>query len=91
MRIAADERIVLDGDTSLDRLEQFLGREFLSDDVDTIGGMIVAELGAIPMPGDEVQLHEITFRVEEVNGYAVSQVSLRVSPEQMESIEEALK
>lgn len=91
VRIAPDERIVLDGDTSLDRLEQFLGREFPSDDVDTIGGMIVAELGAIPTPGDEVELNQIVFRVEEVNGYAVSQVSLRVSPEQMETIEEALQ
>jgi putative hemolysin len=91
VRIAADERIFLDGDTSLDRLEQFLGREFPSDDVDTIGGMIVAELGAIPAPGDEVELNQIVFRVEEVNGYAVSQVSLRVSPEQMEAIEEALQ
>lgn len=91
VRIAADERIFLDGDTFLDRLEQFLGREFPSDDVDTIGGMIVAELGAIPTPGDEVELSGITFRVEDVNGYAVSQVSLRVSPEQMEAIEEALQ
>ncbi len=90
-RIAADERIVLDGDTSLDRLGQILGREFVSEDVDTIGGLIVSELGAIPTSGDEVEIEQILFRVEDINGYAVSQVSLNVSAQQLESIEEALK
>lgn len=91
VRIAPNERILLDGDTSLDRLGQILGRDFPSDDVDTIGGMIVATLGAMPAPGDEVELHEIVFRVEDVSGYAVSQISLQVSSEQLEAIEEAMK
>ncbi|HRJ41639.1 MAG: hemolysin family protein [Caldilineaceae bacterium] len=91
VRISTDERILLDGDTSLERLGQILGLEFPSDDVDTIGGMIVARLGKMPALGDEVEIHRTIFRVEEVNGYAISQISLHVSSEQMESIEEALK
>lgn len=91
VRIAQDERIFLDGDTSLEWLAQVLDRSFPEEDVDTIGGMIVSRLGKMPTPGDEVELHETVFRVEEVNGYAIAQLSLQVSPEQMESIEEALQ
>ncbi|MBX3052894.1 MAG: HlyC/CorC family transporter [Caldilineaceae bacterium] len=91
VRISTDERVLLDGDTSLDRLGTILGLEFSADDVDTIGGMITARLGTIPATGDEVQIHQTTFRVEEVNGYAISQVSLQVTAEQMEAIEEAMK
>jgi len=91
VRIVADERVFLDGDTSLDRLEQILGQAFPADDVDTIGGLIVAQLGVIPAPGDEVDLHQHTFRVEEVDGYAITQVSVHLSQEQLASVEEALK
>ena len=57
-----------------------LGQQLESEDVDTLGGAILAALGAIPEQGQEVRLQGIDFRVEKVSGYAVSLVSVELPP-----------
>ncbi len=74
--LGEDGRLLLEGDVELDRLAELLGAPLHVEDVDTIGGAILAALGAIPEPGQEVQLQGIEFRVEQVSGYAVAQVSV---------------
>ncbi len=75
-----DGRLLLDGDVELDRLAEILGARLHIEDVDTIGGAILAALGAIPEQGQEVQLQDVEFRVEQVSGYAVAQVSVALPP-----------
>ncbi len=76
MALASDGRLHLAGEINLESLSEVLGSELESEDVDTLGGAILSELGAIPEPGQVVRLQEFAFRVEEVNGYAVSRVSV---------------
>ncbi len=75
-----DGRLLLEGDLELDRLAEFLGAPLNVEDVDTVGGAILAALGAIPKPGQTVQLQGIEFHVEQVSGYAVAQVSVELPP-----------
>ena len=78
--LGQDGRLLLEGDIELKRLAEILGEPLEIEDVDTLGGAILAALGAIPEPGQEVPLQGIDFRVEKVSGYAVSQVSVEPPP-----------
>lgn len=80
MALANDGRLDLAGEVDLESLSEVLGSDLEIEDVDTLGGAILAELGAIPEPGQVVRLQEFEFRVEEVSGYAVSRVSVALPP-----------
>ena len=80
MALANDGRLHLAGDVDLESLSNVLGSELETEDVDTLGGAILAELGAIPEQGQVVRLQEFEFKVEEVSGYAVTRVSVALPP-----------
>ncbi len=84
--LGQDGRLLLEGDVDLERLSTMLKTPLVYEDVDTLGGAILAVLGAIPEPGQEVQLHGFDFRVEKVSGYAVSQVSLELPDDVVERV-----
>jgi CBS domain containing-hemolysin-like protein len=48
---------------------------------ETLGGLVTAELGRLPEPGDRVEIDGWTFQVESVDGFRVETVSLVSSPE----------
>lgn len=80
MALTNDGRLHLAGDVDLDSLAAILGSPLDFEDVETVGGAILAELGAIPEQGQVVRLNGLEFQVERVNGYAVSQVSVDLPP-----------
>ena len=80
MALASDGRLNLVGDIDLESLSEVLDSALEFEDVDTLGGAILAELGAIPEQGQIVRLQKFDFRVEEVSGYAVSRVSVALPP-----------
>ncbi len=80
MALANDGRLNLTGDVDLESLSEVLGSDLELEDVDTLGGAILAELGAIPEPGQVVHLKGFEFQVEEVSGYVVSRVSVTLPP-----------
>ena len=47
---------IMDGDVHLDEVERALGRELPRGDVETIAGLLIAELGALPTEGDIVRI-----------------------------------
>lgn len=80
MALANDGRLNLAGEIDLESLSEVLGSDLEFEDVDTLGGAILAELGAIPGQGQVVRLQQFDFRVEEVSGYAISRVSVALPP-----------
>ncbi|MDO9445817.1 MAG: hemolysin family protein [Dehalococcoidia bacterium] len=52
-RVTEDEAIV-DAGVTIDELNEIFATEIDSDDFDTVGGLIVTELGRLAVPGDEV-------------------------------------
>lgn len=48
---------------------------------ETLGGLITAELGRLPEPGDQVTIEGWTFQVESVDGFRVETASLVAEPE----------
>src|SRR5262249_62202812 len=72
-----DGSLILDGLTRLEELEELTDVRVHPDrraEVDTIGGLVMAELGRVPKPGDEVALGGYRLRVEAVDGRRVAAV-----------------
>lgn len=70
--------LVVLGMTRLDELEKFVPAFDFEhkEDVDTIGGLMVANMPLPPQVGGEVMINDIRFRAESVNGLAVEQVAV---------------
>ena len=62
------------GDLILDELNQLYDLEMEHPDADTVGGLLMAQLGRILRPKDRVEFDELAFEVERVDGMAVQTV-----------------
>jgi magnesium and cobalt transporter len=77
----------VDGGVALSELEGVLGHEFGREDVSTVGGLVLAELGRVPKVGDEVSLDGFRFEVEIVTRRRIKRIGVR-RPEPAEVAEE---
>lgn len=68
------------GDLLIEELAQYLGIELEYPEAETVGGLIMAELGAVPSTGDQVHYANITFTVERMQGMAVASVLVELPP-----------
>lgn len=74
-------RVLLRGDLLVSVVNDLLGLDLPHEEVNTVGGLVMATLGRPPNVGEEVVVDGITLRVEAVSGQAVREVSLRPPPE----------
>jgi CBS domain containing-hemolysin-like protein len=74
--IVAQGQLIVQGNVQLEDLEPFVPLPRHEHDVQTVGGLVWAELGRRPEVGDEVRLGQVTLRVESMDGLAVTQVSV---------------
>ena len=49
--------------TEISDFNQHFGTQFSNEEVDTIGGLIIHELGHLPVRGEKVQLGDLLFNV----------------------------
>jgi CBS domain containing-hemolysin-like protein len=68
--------LVVQGRVQLQDVETYLSIGQHEHDVQTVGGLVWAELGRRPEVGDEVAIGDVTFRVEAMAGLAVARVSV---------------
>jgi CBS domain containing-hemolysin-like protein len=64
-------RVRVRGDLLVDELAQYLDSDLEHPEAETVGGLIMAELGALPVAGDCVTYGGLTFTVERMDGMAV--------------------
>jgi CBS domain containing-hemolysin-like protein len=64
-----DGSYAVDGRIPIGTVNETVGSNFKSEDFDTIGGLILGQLGRAPEVGDEVHLHGYILRVEEATAY----------------------
>jgi CBS domain containing-hemolysin-like protein len=72
----SERELRVQGTLLLDELNQHYDLSLTHHDVNTVGGLIMARLGRIPVPGDQVDIEGITFIVETMDGNAVETVRL---------------
>ena len=67
----ADRTVRVRGDLLVDELAQFFDLDLEHAEAETVGGLIMAELGRVPLAGDNVVYEGIDFTVESTDGMAV--------------------
>ncbi len=69
------------GHTELAQLAEAVGRQLESVDYSTVAGLVLAELGRVPLRGEKVETEGLIIEVLEANARAVLKVRVRVVPE----------
>ncbi|HMU60389.1 MAG TPA: hemolysin family protein [Gemmatimonadales bacterium] len=77
--VDADTFRVLGG-VALTELEALFHQDLGHEDVSTVGGLVLAQLGRVPRAGDEVRVGEVELRVEQVSRRRVRRVLARRVP-----------
>jgi len=75
-----DGSYAVDGRITIGTVNEAVGSDFKSEDFETIGGLVLGQLGRAPKAGDEVRLDGYLLRVEEVDGPRVARVVARKEP-----------
>jgi CBS domain containing-hemolysin-like protein len=88
VQVQSNNRIVFRGDTLITDLNDWLDLYMESDEVDTIGGMILSVVGGVPQEKEEVTIGEMQWRIEKMDGKGIKTVSVIVSPEKARQIRE---
>ena len=73
-------RLRVDGSLLLHELNQHFDIDFAEEEVDTVGGLIMAHLGRIPEVGDAFELNGVRYTVELVAGRAVDSALMELPP-----------
>lgn len=87
-QILPNNQIWLHGNMLIDHVNQLLDINLPQEEIDTLGGLILHEIGHVPIANDEVIINGHRFRVEKMSGRGVAIVSYKADKALIESIEE---
>jgi CBS domain containing-hemolysin-like protein len=82
LELRANNRVRVRGDLLIDDLNSTLDLQLPVDEVDTVGGLVLATLGHVPRAGDVVLIGELPLRVDRVVGNSPATISFPVTPDQ---------
>lgn len=65
---------IIDATMNLDDVNELLDIDLKSEDADTLGGYIFAEIGRVPSVGDVVETEQVILRVAEIEGRRIRKI-----------------
>ncbi len=90
-----DQRIYVRGDVLVSDINETFELLLPTDEVNTIGGLALKEVGATPRRGDTVLVDagkaEIVFKIEAIYQHGIASVSFAATPEQIEQVDRLLQ
>ncbi|WP_435152623.1 hemolysin family protein [Haladaptatus sp. DFWS20] len=69
----------VDGHVPIEEVNEAVGADFESADFETIGGLVLSELGRAPETDDSVELDGYSLRVDSVENTRISRLTIQVS------------
>ena len=72
--------LIAQGNALLDEIKEYVDVGEHDYDVETIAGLVLAELNRPPKEGDKIVLNNATFDVEAVEGLAIKRLAIRYQP-----------
>lgn len=76
IEVIKEDEYVVDGSSKLDDISELIGVNMESEEFDSIGGLIIGELGRFPENKEEVNISNIRFVVEEVDKNRIKKVRI---------------
>ncbi|MFN8556217.1 MAG: hemolysin family protein [Dehalococcoidia bacterium] len=82
----SDNEVIIDARVGIDALNELFDLELESADYDTVGGIVLTQVGRVPAAGDAVQVDGIRLHVLSVIGRRIKKVRVtRLLPQPVES------
>lgn len=89
IKAIAEDTYLANAMMRLDEIAEFFEVEIIDEDVDTIGGLVVKQLGRIAQVGDVVEIQNLEIDVKEIEGARITKlVIIKKHPEEQEETEE---
>lgn len=76
-----DGSVQLAGSVSIDEVNELFGVGFPSNDAVTMAGLVLNALGRVAVVGDEVEINRVRFRVESMERFRITTLSLVFPPD----------
>ena len=76
--VVNENEYILDGSTKLHDISDLIGINIESEDLDSVGGLIIEELGRIPEKNEEVIINNLRFVVEELDKNRIKKVRMYI-------------
>jgi CBS domain containing-hemolysin-like protein len=80
LRVVRDQELVVDGGLHLRQLDPHLDRAVRAEEAETVGGLVMEELGRLPRSGDVVEAGDYRFEVVRMTGKRVGTVHITALP-----------
>lgn len=76
VEVVKEDEYIVDGSAKLNEVSELLGVNMESEELDSVGGLVIGELGRIPEEKEEVKIGEIRFIVEEMDKNRIKKVRI---------------
>ena len=76
IEVIKEDEYIVEGSSRLDDISDLIGVNMESEEFDSVGGLVIGELGRIPEAQEEVTIGKIRFVVEEVEKNRIMKVRI---------------
>lgn len=74
--VVKEDEYIVDGSARLDYIGDLIGVTMESEEFDSVGGLVIGELGRFPEPHEEVKINNIRFIVEDIDKNRIKKVRI---------------
>lgn len=76
IEVVKEDEYIVDGSAKLNEISELIGVSMESEELDSIGGLVIDHLGRIPEKNEEVIINHLRFVVEEVDKNRIKKVRI---------------
>ena len=76
IEVIKEDEYIVDGSAKLHEISELIGVSMESEELDSVGGLVIEELGRIPEEKEEVLINNLRFVVEEVDKNRIKKVRI---------------
>lgn len=74
--VVKEDEYIVDGSARLDYISDLIGVTMESEEFDSVGGLVIGELGRFPEQNEEVKINNIKFVVEDIDKNRIKKVRI---------------
>ncbi len=74
--VVKEDEYIVDGSARLDYIGDLIGVTMESEEFDSVGGLVIGELGRFPSKNEEVKINNIKFIVEDIDKNRIKKVRI---------------
>ena len=78
IRKIKENEYIVEGSTRIDELSDLLGFEIESEELDSVGGLIIDSIGRMPIEKEQIEIENVKFIVEKVKKNSIKKVKILI-------------